>query len=268
MPASGGSVGRIYAMVLRYWYLLRKSWARVAGLLFWPTMQVVLWGLISRFLQGNSSWVAQAGGVLIAGVILWDILFRSQIGMATCFLEEMWSRNLGQLFVSPLRPREWIAATMITSLIRTAIGVVPAMLIAIPLYGYSIFELGAPLLAFLTVLVVMGWAIALLIMALVLRQGMGAEELAWMAMFLVAPISAVYYPVSALPHWLQPIAWGLPSANVFEGMRAELFQHQFRWDLFVRALCLDAVYLVVCGVIFDWSFRVARRRGALLQMGE
>ncbi len=265
---SGNPTRRVYAMVLRYWYLLRGSWPRIFGLVYFPTVQVLLWGLISRFLQGNSSWVAQAGGVLIAAVVLWDVLFRSQLGMSMCFMEEMWSRNLGQLFVTPLRPREWVVSLMITSVIRLAIGVIPAMLIAIPLYHYSIFSMGLPLLAFFCGLIVMGWAIALVVMALVLRQGLGAEEIAWMAIFILAPFSAVYYPVASMPHWMQPIAWTLPASYIFEGMRGVLFQHQFRFDLFAMAMGLNVVYFIIGGAIFMASFRNARKRGALLQMGE
>src|SRR3954469_18491872 len=144
----GASVRRIAAMVLRYWYLLRGSWPRLLELAYWPTVQMILWGFISQFMATNSSWVAQASGVLIASVLLWDAMFRGQLGVSISFLEEMWSRNLGHLFVSPLRPYEWIIAMLAMSFIRVLIGVVPAMLLAIPLYHYSIFGLGLPFVAF------------------------------------------------------------------------------------------------------------------------
>ena len=101
---SSFSIRRVAAMVLRYLYLLRGSWPRIAELVYWPTVQMILWGLITQFFLTHSSYVAQAGGVLIAGVLLWDVLFRSQLGVAVSFLEEVWARNLGQLFVTPLRP--------------------------------------------------------------------------------------------------------------------------------------------------------------------
>lgn len=97
----GGSARRIAAMVLRYWYLLRGSWPRLLELAYWPTVQMIMWGFISQFMATNSTWVAQAAGVLIAAVLLWDVLFRGQLGVSVSFLEEMWSRNLGHLFVSP-----------------------------------------------------------------------------------------------------------------------------------------------------------------------
>jgi ABC-2 type transport system permease protein len=262
------SFRRVGAMVLRYVYLLRGSWPRVAELIYWPTVQMILWGLITQFFRGHSSWVAQAGGVLIGGVLLWDVLFRVQFGVSVSFLEEIWSRNLAQLFVTPLRPYELMLSLTAMSVIRTLIGILPAALLAIPLYAFSIFDLGPPLLAFFVLLMVFGWAIGLAISGFILRHGLGAESLAWTAIFVLSPLSGVYYPVATLPSWVQPVAWALPSAYVFEGMRAAMFDHVFRTDLMGRALALDVLYLVLGGATFLAFYRVVRRRGLLLQMGE
>jgi ABC-2 type transport system permease protein len=262
------SPGRIVAMLLRYLYLLRSSWPRTLELLYWPAIQMVLWGFTSRFLMTNSSYVARAGGVLLAAVMLWDVMFRGQLGVSVSFLEELWSRNLGHLFVSPLRPYEWVLSLLAMSLVRVIIGVVPAALLAIPLYHYSIFSLGLPLIAFFALLLVMGWGLGLIIGALLLQHGLGAESMAWLAVFLLAPASAVYYPVSVLPLWLQYVAWALPSAHVFEGMRAVMFEGTFRFEHFLAALMLDLGYLVLGAAVFLYAFRKARERGALLQMGE
>ena len=267
--ASGGfSPARVGAMLRRYLYLLRSSWPRAIELVYWPTIQMVLWGFTSRFLMTNSSYVARASGVLLAAVLLWDVMFRGQLGVSVSFLEEMWSRNLGQLFVSPLRPYEWALSLLAMSLVRVAIGVVPAALLAIPLYHYSIFTLGLPLIAFFVLLVVMGWAVGLIIGALLLRDGLGAESMAWLAVFLIAPAAAIYYPVSVLPVWLQYVAWALPAAHVFEGMRAVMFQNRFPLDHFLAAAGLDLLYLAIGIVVFLHAFESARRHGALLQTGE
>jgi ABC-2 type transport system permease protein len=264
----GFSPGRVYAMLLRYLYLLRSSWPRALELIYWPTIQMILWGFMSQFLMTNSTWVARAFGVLIAAVLLWDVLFRGQLGLSMSFLEEIWARNLGHLFVSPLRPYEWVLSLIAMSFVRVLIGVVPAMLLAIPLYHYSIFSLGLPLVAFFINLLVMGWALGLMICALILRHGQGAESIAWLAIFVLAPISAVYYPVTVLPPALQYVALALPSSHVFEGMRAVMFEHVFRWGEFLAAASLDVVYLGLGAAAFLCAFRGARRRGALLQVGE
>ena len=262
------SVRRISALVLRYLYLLIGSWPRMLELIYWPMFQLILWGFITKHLLTNSSWVAEASGVLIAAVLLWDILFRSQMGYSISFLEEMWSRNLGHLFVSPLRPYEMIAGLTCISLLRTLLGVVPATLVAIPLYHYSIYEIGLPLIAFFINLLVFGWALGMMITAVILRAGLGAESFAWLAVFAIAPISAIYYPVSVLPDWLQPVAWAMPPAYVFEGMRTVLFKNEFHGELLAQAMALNMLYLAIGLATFLYSFRVARQRGLLLQIGE
>src|SRR5262249_44103370 len=262
------SPARVWAMLLRYLYILRSSWPRTLELLYWPTLQMLIWGFMSQFLYQNSSYIAQAFGVLLAAVMLWDLLFRSQLGLSISFLEEMWARNLGQLFVTPLRPYEWLLSLLAMSVIRVTIGVVPAALLAIPLYNYSIFAMGLPLVAFVAVLAAMGWGLGLAICGAILRHGMGAESLAWTIIFAIAPLSCVYYPVTTLPTWLQPVCWALPSTYVFEGMRAVLFQGEFRTDYFLAAVALDILYVAIGAAIFFIAFRDARHRGALLQMGE
>jgi ABC-2 type transport system permease protein len=262
------SFRRISAMVLRNVYLLRASWPRALELIYWPAVQMILWGFIARFLSTNSSWVAQASGVLIAAVLLWDVMFRGNLGVSLSFFEEMYSRNLGHLFATPLRPYELVCSLLLISFIRTVIGVGGAALLAIPLYGYSVFGMGLPLLAFFANLLVMGWSIGLLVSGLVLRYGLGAESLAWVAIFAVAPLSGIYYPVSVLPDWLQPVALLLPSSHVFEGMRSVVFGHGFRPDLLYNAIGLNAVYLTLCITVFLMVFRTARKKGLLLSIGE
>ena len=262
------SLRRVYALVLRHTYLLRSSGPRILELVYWPTVQMVLWGFITVFLVSHSSWIAQASGVLLSGVLLWDVLFRSQLGVSLVFMEEMWSRNLGHLFVSPLRPFELGCALLTMSLIRTLIGVGGAALIAIPLFHYSIFSMGLPLLAFFINLIIMGWSIGLLVSGFVLRYGLGAESMAWIAIFAVQPVSGVYYPIETLPVWLQYVAAVLPSSHVFEGMRAVLFDHVFRADLLLHAALLNVVYLAAGFASFLAFFKIARVRGQLLHVGE
>lgn len=255
-------------MVLRYAYLLRGSWPRLLELAYWPTVQMILWGFISQYFRTGNGLLSRATGLLLSGVLLWDVLFRSQLGVSVVFFEELHSRNLGHLFVSPLRPLELIISLMIISLIRTLIGVGAAVLLAIPFYGYNLFDIGLPLISFFANLMIMGWAVGLLVAALVLRHGVGAESIAWAAIFALAPLSGIYYPVATLPAWLQPLAWALPAAHVFEGMRAVLLEHALRLDHMIYALLLNGVFLGVGVSVFLATFRSARERGLLLQSGE
>jgi ABC-2 type transport system permease protein len=262
------SARRCFAMMLRYVYILRGSWPRIIELCYWPLMQMVLWGFITEFLRTNSSWVAQAAGALIGAALLWDVMFRGQLGFTISFLEEMWSRNLPNLFVTPLRPYEFVLALTGMSVIRTLLGTIPAALLAILFYRFSIFDLGLPLVGFFANLMMLGWAVGLVITAIIMRYGLGAESLAWMAMFALAPVSGVFYPIATLPEWMQPVSWALPSAYVFEGMRAILVDGVYRADYLVTALVLNLGYLALGGAVFLWSFHVSRRDGLLMKVGE
>jgi ABC-2 type transport system permease protein len=259
---------RILAMVLRYLFLLRSSWPRVFELMYWPTIQMVIWGFITLYLLQHSSVIASATGVLVSAVLLWDVLFRGQLGFSLSFLEEVWSRNLANLAVSPLRPSEFLIAMTVMSLLRTLIGVLPAAGLAIVFFEVNVFALGLPLVAFFSALLVMGWSIGMMVSALILRVGLGAESAAWLAIFLLAPISCIYYPIDVLPDWLQWLAWALPTAPTFEGMRAILLEGEVRYELLAHAFALNLVYLLLGAFTFLATFKVARRRGLLLQIGE
>jgi ABC-2 type transport system permease protein len=209
-----------------------------------------------------------AVGVLLAGVMLWDLLFRAQLGVSVVLMEELYARNLGHLFCSPLRPYEFVLALMGISVIRSSIGIGAASLLAIPLYHYSIYSMGFPLIAFYAVLLIFGWAIGFIIAAALLRWGLGVENLAWASIFAIAPISGIYYPISTLPEVVRPLAWAIPSSYVFEGMRAVLIEHRFDWRMFYTSVAMALLYIVIGIGIFMYSFQVARRRGLLLQAGE
>ena len=259
---------RVWALALRHYFLIRGSWPRLLELIYWPALQMTLWGFITVFFEMHSSWLAQAAGILITAILLWDIMFRSQLSFFLSFLEEIWSRNLGHLFVSPIRPSEMIAALLIVSMIRTLIGVGGAAILAIILFDVSIFDLGFPLALFFFNLTIMGWSLGLVVSALVLRFGQGAESLGWAAIFFVQPISGVFYPIEVLPQWLQPIASIIPASHIFEGLRSILIQEVFRLDLLMNAFYLNLIFAFLGLTIFFAILRYARIHGQLLQMGE
>jgi len=262
------SLRRIGALIKRYMYLLRSSGVRLVELIYWPFLQMLTWGFLQEYLAGNTSPAAQAAGVLIGSVLLWDILFRSKIGFSTTFIEEMWSRNLGNLLISPLRPSELVAALSVWSIIRLSVSMIPVAFAAYLIFGFNLLDLGLALVAFFAVLVLTSWSLGLISAGVILRYGLGAEELAWSLAFLLLPIACVYYPVSALPDWLQPVALALPPTHVFEGMRAILLEHRFDAEQLWWALGLNAVYLLVGYVTFSRFLASARVNGTLLRLGE
>ncbi len=267
------SLARVAAMVSRYLYLLRSSWSRIADLVYWPTLQMITWGFLQSYLakapQGNvTGHAAMAAGTLIGAILLWDILLRGQIGFSVTFLEEMWSRNIGNLLMSPLRPVELLLALMTMSVLRLAVGLIPVSVLAILFFGFNLWGLGLALAVFFANLILTSWAIGVVVSGLILRNGMGAENVAWTVTFMLLPLCAVYYPVAVLPVWLQPVAWCLPPTYVFEGMRHVLVDHAFRADLMAEAFALNVVLFAAASIAFLLLLRSARRNGSLLQMGE
>jgi len=253
----------------RHLALYRRSWPRMLELAYWPIMQMCIWGFTASFLAARvGNPVVMAGATLLGGVLLWEVTLRSQMGISISFMEEMWSRNLGHVFVSPVRPAEMLAALVGMSVIRMFLGVMPAVLLAWAFYAFNLFALGPVLVLFFINLMIMGWAIALGVVSLILRHGAGAEPLAWAVLFGLAPFSAVFYPVSVLPRAIQPISLALPTTHVFEGMRGILLDGVIRWDHLADAFGLNVVWFAAAASLFAWQFHQARVRGALLSIGE
>ncbi len=263
------SLRRIWGLMYRHLTLFRRSWPRLLDLAYWPVLQMVIWGFTSRFFAariGNHGAVTVS--MLLGGVILWETALRSHLGFAVTFMEEIWSRNLGHIFVSPLRPWELLAALVGMSAVRMMLGVVPAAVLAALLYHFNILSVGPVLILFAINLVLMGWWIALGCVSLILSQGGGAESLVWSMLIGLAPIACVYYPVAVLPHWLQYAALALPAAHVFEGLRAALGQGVIRWDHLGWALILNIGWMALAMLLFTQQFTMARRNGSLMNLGE
>lgn len=268
---------RIWGLMYRHLCLYRRSWPRLVELAYWPILQMCIWGFTASFISGRSFGAADASGhhglilaasTLLAGVLLWEICIRSQMGVAISFLEEIWSRNLGHVFISPLRPVELVLALIGVAIARVIAGLLPAILIAWALYAFNLFTLGPVLILFFANLMLMGWAFALGIIALILRHGAGAEALAWSFLFGLTPLAAVYYPVSVLPAWLQPVALAIPASHVFEGMRAALLHGDVAGGEMLAAIGLNLLWLAAGAALFASQFQAARRRGALVSIGE
>ncbi len=278
LAGGGGAPRRVWGLVYRHLALYRRSWPRLLELMYWPVLQMLVWGFVTSYVGGNLGAAAGHGGVagaagvaagvLLGGVLLWEVALRSQMGFSISFLEEIWSRNLGHIFVSPLRPRELVAGLACMSVVRVAVGVLPAVLLAWALYSFGLFSIGPVVVAFVAALLMMGWAVAFGVISLILRYGAGAEALAWSVLFGLTPFSAVFYPVAVLPSWLQPVALSLPAAHIFEGMRFALLEGRVAWGHLGAAFALDAFWLAAMAWVFMRQFQAARVKGALLNIGE
>ncbi len=259
---------RMYALFLRHIYLIKSSFPRILDLIYWPTIQIVLWGFISKFFTLHSDFYNHTIGIILSCAILYDFLFRSSISFNMLFLEEIWSRNFTNLFVAPLKVSEIITALTATALLRTLIGIVPAVLIATPFFGVSLFSLGPTLILLFLSLYLFGITLGLLVTAGLLRYGPAFENIAWSSLFLLAPLGCVYYPLSILPNWLQMLAKGLPLVYIFEEARSILINNTVNYSNITSALALNLVYFTSAVVIFYLAFSGARNKGTLINVGE
>ena len=231
-------------------------------MLFWPAMDLMLWGMLTTYFLQNQVAVPQAFGFLIGGVLLWDFVFRSNLGIGITFLDDTsWTHNVLNLLVSPLRPGEYIIGAVAWSLTKVLLGWSLMVTFAWLVFDFAAFGMGLPLAIFAIALMTFGIAIGMIVLGIILRFGPGADILAWGLAVLLMPISAIFYPVSALPGWAQAISRALPTSHVFEAMRTVIAGGAPPWDRLVVALALDAVYLVL-GIAFARSmFKLLRRRG-------
>jgi ABC-2 type transport system permease protein len=261
------SLGHIRALVLRYTFLYTRSVPRVAEMFFWPVMDLLVWGFLTVYLQRLGHQVPAMITFLLGSMIFWDILYRAQQAVTISFLEDIWARNLLNIFVSPIRVSEFIAATYVVGFVKILITVAILAGLALWFYHWNLFAMGLPLIPLFANLLLMGWAVGMITTALILRWGQSAEALAWGIPFLIQPVAAVFYPLSVLPGWVQVIARGIPATYVFEGMRQVLRGEGFPTHDLVCAFGLNVLYLIGAGMFFNYMFGVAREKGLLAKLG-
>lgn len=259
---------RILALASRHLMLYKRSPQRIMEIIYWPVLDVVLWGFITLYLNRYQSGLPSVVAFFLGALILWDILFRAQQGVCISFLEEVWSRNLLNLFVSPLRPIEFLASTMLISIAKVILSSAATVLLALLLYSFNVFTIGLSLVPFVLNLILMGWAIGVFTTAIILRYGQQAEVLAWGLVLLFMPVSAVFYPVSILPPFLQGIAKFIPASHIFEGMRTVITGGIFPARELFWAVGLNILYLIVALNFFFYMFGVVQKRGLLVRVGE
>ena len=262
------NLNRIYGLFLRHFFLITRSFPRVLDLIYWPSIQITLWGFISNFFAAYSNFYNSAVGVILSCAILYDFLFRTSIGFNMLFLEEIWSRNFTNLFIAPMKIGEIIISLIVTALIRALIGLVPAILLTSPLFGISILDLGIYLFLLFLSLYIFGITLGILVSAGLLRFGPSFENIAWSTMFLLAPFGCIYYPIEILPEIFQKIAYTLPLVYIFEEARNILINNVVNLENIFTALKLNMVYLIIAISLFYFSFNVARKKGTLINIGE
>jgi len=258
---------RVWALVLRQLFVIRHSVARLTDLFYWPLVDLFFFGFLSLYL-GRREGAASIVALLLSALILWDVFFRVQHGISVSFLMELWTRNLVNLFVTPLTVWEFLAAMMLWGLIKISVTASLMTLLAYLLYRFNLFALGLALVPLVIALIVFAWAVGTVVTALILRYGQSVEVLAWSLPFLFQPFGAVFFPLSVYPPWLRRVVLLQPLPHIFEGLRAVLAGRGLPADRVAWAFLLDGVDLGLAFAFFGAMYAVARRRGLLLKVQE
>jgi ABC-2 type transport system permease protein len=261
-----GRLRRVGAVVLRDFYVLRRSPPRWLEIVYWPLVEVLIWGYVSVFLQANR--VPTILAMLLGATLLWQVLYRSQETVTVAFLEDIWSRNLLNVFTSPLSISEYLAGVIVFGLLKLIAGTAVMALLAFVLYGFGLLRIGPELVPFVFLLLVMGWSLAIITIGIILRFGQSAEIVAWAMAFAFQPFSAVFYPSDVLPAGMQAVAHVVPASYIFEGMRAVLAGHGVVWANLTKAAGLDVLYAAAAIWFMARMLAHVRASGGLSRFGE
>jgi ABC-2 type transport system permease protein len=256
-------IHRTAAIVLRQYYLMRGSPARVLSIFVWIAIDIVLWGFITRYLNTVAMPGIDFVPVLLGAVLLWDFFARVMYGVTMAFLEDVWSRNFLNLFASPISIREYLGGLVLSSVVTSTLGLLSMVVLAAAAFGLSFFAWGLMIVPFVVVLFLFGIALGIFGSALVLRFGPAAEWLIWPIPAVVTPFAAVFYPVATLPQWMQWISRLLPPSYVFEGLRALVAGGPYRGTALLWSAGLCAIYIVLASWFFARVYRDAVRSGLL-----
>lgn len=257
---------RIHAMLMRNLYLYKRSFPRMLDIFYWPILELLLWGFISKFLESNNFGGVNIVTILLGAIILWDLLNQSQKAVSIAFLEELWEKNFLNIFVTPLKESEFLTSSVLLGIIRVGIVASVMAIFSLFLYSFNIFRFGFALIPFLASLLIFGWILGFFTIAIILRYGTSAQVLAWGFLALIQPFSAVFYPVSVLPGKVKYIAYALPTTHVFEGMRQIISTGVFPWASLGWSFLLNAIYMILVLIYFHWMFRWVKKKGLLAKL--
>lgn len=255
------SINRVFAMVYRYWIGLMHNWDRLSDMFYWPAMDLFVWGLTGLYFAQLGTNDKNAVFFILTGVIFWLVIWRAQYEINVNLLQELWDKNLVNIFASPLTLWEWILSFIIVGFIKMGFSFVFVCIMSFILYQYQIFSYGFMLIPALFSLLLTGWAIGFFVAGFLIRYGQKIQTLAWTGASLIAPFSALYYPLSILPEWAQTIALGIPSTYVFEALRESLVHGSVSYDKIIISFALNFIYLLISILFFVQMFKKSRALG-------
>lgn len=259
---------RIFAIVIRHLFLLKRDLARIAEIVWYPIIDLTIWGLVTSFLSYQSELPEQAFLFFVGGMILWVFVYRMQMSLSISLMIDMWDRNFLNLFVSPLTTIEYMVGLTLVALLKLFLTFIILTLLALFFYAFDVTILGFYLIPFILSLMMMGWWMGTIINGFLLRFGFKIEAFAWALVYVFNPLSGVFYPLEVMPSWMRNVALFLPSSYIFEGMRQVLLEGFMDIDGLFISLALNIVYSIVALIIYYLLFRSTLRSGMLVKLSD
>jgi len=254
---------RVFAITLRHLYLLKGSVSRIVPVFAWVTIDMILWGFISRYLNSVSLPDVNVGTVLLAAVVCWGFFGRVMHGVSTAFFEDVWARNFLNLFTTPLSIAEYITGLALSSVITSLIALSVLLFISSWFFDLSLLTHGPAMAVLLLTLFLFGVALGIAGCTLVLRFGPPAEWFIWPIPAVIAPFVGVFYPLDILPDWMRIIGLCLPPSYAFEHLRALIAGAGVCLGSTLPALGLAGLWLVLAGLLFCGVYRHVMRSGII-----
>ncbi|MBS3089819.1 ABC transporter permease [Candidatus Pacearchaeota archaeon] len=259
---------RVNALLIRHLYLYKRSVPRLMDIFYWPIVELLLWGFLSIYLSKLELSTFNAVTLFLGAIIFWDLLAQSQRAVSVAFLEDVWEKNLLNIFITPLKISEFLASTVILGFVKIILVAIVMSILAFLFYAFNIFDFGLSLIPFFINLLIFGWTLGLFTTAIILRYGTSAQVLAFGFIVLIQPFTAVFYPVSALPQALQYISYLFPSTYVFEGLREVANAGSFPGMLLLLAFLTNIIYLALVTWFFYGMFAWIKRKGRLMKLND
>lgn len=252
---------RIYGNLLRFIYLFKRSFDRLTDAFYWPTIDLLLWGLTSSYFKTFAPDAPQFVLIVVSGIVFWIIVWRGQYEISVNLLEELWNKNLVNLFVAPLKFSEWITSMLIIGVLKAILTFSFGLLVAFILYQAKIFFYGVYLIPFILLLIMTGWWVGFFVAGIILRYGSKLQTLAWSLVYVISPFSAIYYPLSTLPDWAQIIALFVPTSYIFEGSREVINTGHLDTNKLFVSFLLNLIYIILAIIFLKMSFKKALDKG-------
>jgi len=228
-------------------------------LLFFSIITTVTFGFFYSYTSSTDKTLAS---YLYMGLLMMEIIRITQYTTSLNALWNIWSRNLSNLFVTPLSITEYLAAQMISGAVKAGVIFVLISFFANWLFQFNIFSVGIlNLFLFYINLVIFSWSFGIAVLGIIFKFGSRFSAFAWSLVFLLQPIMATFYPVSVLPKAIQYISYSLPPTYVFESARAALVNPSVNWYHLSISFSLNIFYFVLSLWFFNQMFKASKETG-------